>query len=101
MGVTTETGLGRVGGDSEGLLAGRGVGSATREVSPARAPAGCQLAPRCLPWLRRQRSTRNPPAPRSTAAFPGTMPSPGLPCRVYPCALTHPWENKRDEAGRE
>lgn len=48
MGVTTKTGLGRVGGAGEGLPAGRarGAGSASGEVSPVcsgRVPAGPAL----------------------------------------------------------
>lgn len=95
VGVTITKGLGRVGGDGEGLLAGeRGVFA----VPPgkyrlrARRPGASWLRAVCLgsaasaqPETRLLRT--------ATAAFPGRMPSPGLLCRVYPCTVTHPWEN--------
>lgn len=94
VGVTIEKGLGRAGGDGEGLLAGRarGVCRATGQVPPARWPGASWPRAVCLgsaasaqPETRLLRT--------ATAAFPARMPSPGLPCRVYPCTVTHPWEN--------
>lgn len=98
MGVTTETGLGRVGGDSEGLPAGRAGALAVP-------PAKCRLRGRRpgASWPRAVclGSARNPPAPRSHRRLPGEdavarTPLPCLSLRADP-----PMGNKRDETVRK
>lgn len=99
MDVTREMGLGPHRGNSEGLLAGRpseGQFAVLQgEVSPrcVLAPAGCQLAAAAVSLG--SAASAQPETEllcTGTAGFPGRMPSLGLPCRVYHCAMTHPWE---------
>jgi len=98
--VTREPGLGPHGGDSEGLLTERrAVCSAPRGILT---PAGCQLAAAAVSLgSAASAQPETEPLRRGTAGFPGRMPSPGLPCRVYRRGLTHPWKNYRKETVRE
>lgn len=100
MDVTIETGLGPHGGAGEGLLAGRpsdGVFAVLQgEVLPRSvlALARCQLAAAAVSLG--SAASAQPETEllcTGTAGFPGRMPSLGLPCRVYRCAMTHPWKN--------
>lgn len=65
------------------------------------APAGCQLAAALFPLAPQAATTRNPAAQHPHRWFPWEDASPGLPCPVYPCMMTHPWKNDRNEAVRE
>lgn len=97
---TIETGLGPHGDDGEGLLAGQpsnGVFAVLQgKVSPQSVlmPGGCQLAAAAVSLG--STASAQPETEllcTGTAGFPGRMPSLGLPCCVYCCAVTHPWKN--------